>query len=736
MLRQEADHRLWTTTAPEDLRTHLALSDRFLRGGRSVGIAVSVVLLAVARQRWDWPLLIYAIVMGGYLLWQRWRRSGEDHLPWPDRGGQVSIALEFYLIAAFLYLSGNLSSHLNLILAMPAVGYAARFGRPARLPIIIGTVGSTLLLLILRSPAVTPEAAAYVAVEAAAILGMGHLAGRPSHRMFRLAWSLSQTVKQQRLLLQVAQCVNQSLAVDETLRNAAEQLRELFDYRSAFFLYDAARDELYIKVTRIFSPEEVPHIRFSPRGTVFEDVLISGEPVVVTDLANHPRLPEITRGRVLQKVAVIVPLRHDGEFLGTMNVGKEQDGTPFSDEELDLLVTIAGLLAQAIHNARRHEEAERLSVVDELTGLYNHRYFQAELERQLQKARRAGTSLTLATLDLDNFKDYNDLFGHRQGDEVLRGVGAILAARFPAGASGGFAARYGGEEFALVMPGDEADAWRRCEEVREAVAGYPFPGRGAMKGGQITVSLGAASFPGQAEERDTLIAAADTALYRAKHLGKNRCEFYTSVLDAIETDILEESEIGLIRTIKPLVSVINGKDNYTYGHSERVVEHVLGLGKRLGLGPRELQFLSCAAFLHDLGKLEISRDLLNKTGPLTPEEWRTLKSHPVWGAEMVGRIASLRTVAPAILHHHERWDGSGYPEGLAGEEIPLFARIIAVADAYDAMITARPYRREKAPAVARNEISTNAGSQFDPEIAAAFVAYLGEEMDTGKIRTA
>lgn len=364
--------------------------------------------------------------------------------------------------------------------------------------------------------------------------------------------------------------------------------------------------------------------------------------MVVTDVANHPRLPEVVRGRVRQKIAAIIPLEHNGEFLGTMNIGKQNDPTPFTEEEMDLLTAIAGLLGQAVYNARRHEEAKRLSVVDELTGLYNHRFFQAELEKRLQQCRQTGRPLTLVMLDLDNFKAYNDLFGHLQGDEALRRIGALLAAHFPPDKEGqGFAARCGGEEFALVLLLNREEAWRRCEEVREVIASYPFPGCGALEGGRLTVSLGAAVFPNQAEERGALIAAADTALYRAKHLGKNRTEFYTSILDAIETDVLEESEIGLIRTIKPLVSVINGKDNYTYGHSERVVEHAMALGKLLGLSPRELQFLSYAAFLHDLGKLEINRELLNKTEPLTPAEWRTLQQHPVWGAEMVGRIASL-----------------------------------------------------------------------------------------------
>lgn len=723
MLRQDSEHRLWTADAPEDLQTHLTLVDRFLRRGRAAGVVMSVALLVLARHGVDWKTVLYAGVACAYLLWQGLLPSATG-VPWLNRRQGIGIAFEFHLIATFLYLSGNLSSHLNLILALPAVAYAARYGLSARLPIILGTVGATILSVVLRAPHFTQEAAVYLAVEVAAVLGLGHLAGQPSQRVFRLAWSLSQSVRRLQLLLRVAQHVNQSLSVEQTLKDAAEQIRALFAYRAGIFLYDADRDELYLKVSRIFSSEELPRIRFSPKGTAFEEVVAERVPVVITDLETNPRMPEVTRGRVRQKLAVIIPLEHDGEFLGTMNVGKEDDETPFTQDEVALLQTIGGLLGQAIHNARRHEETERLSVLDELTGLYNHRFFQAELGRQLELARAAGRPLTLVMMDLDDFKAYNDLFGHQQGDEALRGVGALLAARFAADPQSGFAARYGGEEFVLVLPMGEDEARRRCEEIREAVASCPFTGRGALEGGCLTVSLGAAVFPRQAEERGGLIAAADTALYRAKHLGKNRCEFYTSVLDAIETDVLEESEIGLIRTIKPLVSVINGKDNYTYGHSERVVEHCLALGKRLGLGPRDLQFLSYAAFLHDLGKLEISRELLNKVDPLSPEEWRTLKSHPVWGAEMVERIASLRSIVPAIRHHHERWDGTGYPEGLAGERIPLFARIIAVADAYDAMITARPYRREKSPAVALAEISAHAGTQFDPAIARAFCTYL------------
>lgn len=730
---KNAPDRRWATAAPEDLLAHLALVDRLLKGGRAAGVVTSVVLLVLARGVLDRPVLWYSAVVLSYLAAMAFLPSRTGR-PWPSAVDQVRITFEFYLIAVFLYLSGQFSSHLNLILAIPAVGYAARYGERIRLPVIMGTLGASLFLLARRVRAVGLVEAAYVVVEMTAILGLSHLTGRSSQRMFWLAWSLSQAGKRSSLLLEVSHYVNESLAVGQTLQDAADQIRRLFGYRPAFFLYDAGTGELVLKVTQIFSQEEAPRLRFSPRGTLFEDVMVARQSIIVKDIESAPRLPEVFRGRIHQKVAVIMPLEHDGEFLGTMNVGKADEDV-FTQEELELLTAIARLLSQAVFNARQHEAAERLSVIDELTGLHNHRYFQAELESRLRRLRATGRPLTLAMLDLDDFKAYNDLFGHQQGDEVLRQVGGLLALGSGDDPEDGFAARYGGEEFVMVLPGGAEEAWQRCEAVRERIAGYPFPGCGALEGGRITISIGAALFPAQAEERDSLIAAADTALYRAKHLGKNRCEFYTSVLDAIETDVLEESELGLIRTIKPLVSVINGKDNYTYGHSERVVEHAVALGGRLGFGPRELQFLSFAAFLHDLGKLEISRELLNKTEALTPEEWRTLQMHPAWGAEMVGRITSLRSVVPAIRHHHERWDGTGYPGGLKGEGIPLAARIIAVADAFDAMVTARPYRRDKTTPQALAEITANAGKQFDPQIAQAFCAYF-EEKDGSSARTA
>jgi diguanylate cyclase (GGDEF)-like protein len=463
-------------------------------------------------------------------------------------------------------------------------------------------------------------------------------------------------------------------------------------------------------------------MRFAPSGTLFEAVIAHRRPLAITDIQDSTTVPEILRGRVSQKVGMVFPLEHAGTFLGTMNIGR-REGPQFTADEIETFSGIAGLLGQAVHNARRHEEAERLSVLDELTGLYNHRYFQAQLARHLAASTRDSAPFTLVMLDLDDFKAYNDLFGHQQGDEVLKQVGAVLSGFFPADGSSGFSARYGGEEFVLVIPAGAQEARSVCEEIRLAIGQARFPGHTALERGRITVSLGAAVYPLQADSRDTLIAAADTALYRAKHLGKDRCEFYTSVLDAIETDVIDNSEVAMIKTIKPLVSVINGKDNYTYGHSERVVEHALALGRVLGLSAGDLSLIAYAAFLHDLGKLEISRELLNKTEPLTESEWQTLRNHPVWGAEMVGSIASLAETVPAIRHHHERWDGAGYPDGLAGERIPLFARIIAVVDAFDAMITARPYRREKSVAAALAEISAHAGSQFDPVIAQAFCHY-------------
>ena len=364
------------------------------------------------------------------------------------------------------------------------------------------------------------------------------------------------------------------------------------------------------------------------------------------------------------------------------------------------------------------DSLKELVNIDGLTGLYNHRYFHHCLSMQTERSKNLGTELSLLFLDIDNFKLYNDLFGHQQGDNVLKSISALIRENIERES---IAARYGGEEFIVLLPGSgEEDAVDVAEKLREAVQKFEFDGEKNLPGGILTVSVGVATFPTNAKNEYELLKGADDACYRAKFLNKNRVEVYYSILDELKENA-DESDKEAVASIKTLIAVLNAKDKYMFRHVERVVFYCTSMADKLGLGEKEKKKLTHAAYLHDIGKINIPDDILCKSEALTPEEWEILTEHPQKAVDIVQSIRSLSDIAPIILHHHERYNGTGYPNNLKGDEIDYFARILAVADSFDAMTSARPYQDKKSYSQAISELRTCSGTQFDPEAVHLFL---------------
>jgi diguanylate cyclase (GGDEF)-like protein/putative nucleotidyltransferase with HDIG domain len=366
------------------------------------------------------------------------------------------------------------------------------------------------------------------------------------------------------------------------------------------------------------------------------------------------------------------------------------------------------LYQRAIVGALR---AMRLALTDPLTGLGNHRHFHERLERELRHAHEKRLPLTLCLVDVDDFKRINDRFGHPAGDRVLSQLASRLRQT-------GEAFRLGGDEFALLLPGyDEGAALTAATSVVDRISTLELD-----QLGPVTVSAGVATSPAHAADRDELIRLADSALYWAKEYGKNRVRAYRP--DVIELAELKRLASGpdraaRFRAAASLARAVDARDVYTGSHSQRVADLAARTARRLGLADEEVELTRLAASLHDLGKLAIPEEILRKPGPLTEPERMVLERHPQIGFRMLESLG-VDPVAEWVLHHHERWDGSGYPDGLPGASIPLGARIIFVADAYDAMTSERVYRRRVTPDEAIAELQRCAGSQFDPEIVDAF----------------
>ncbi len=367
-------------------------------------------------------------------------------------------------------------------------------------------------------------------------------------------------------------------------------------------------------------------------------------------------------------------------------------------------------------------QAMRLALTDPLTGLGNHRSFHERLQRELVAAEHAGTPVALCLFDLDDLKKINDQHGHPMGDAVLSQVASRLR-------QGGEAFRLGGDEFAVLLPGHgEREASAVARSIVERIAALRIEGID-----EVTVSGGVATFPSHGAGRDELIRLADSALYWAKEDGKNRVRAYAaeSFLRAnLEQFADSPDRAARYRAAESLAQTIDARDAYNGRHSQRVGEYAARIARRLGADEPTIELIRLGGSLHDLGKLAIPEELLRKPTALSDAERLVLERHPQIGYRMLESLG-VDAVAECVLHHHERWDGTGYPNKLAGEQIPLAARIVFVADAYDAMTAARvaggghgePRSQEEALA----ELERCAGTQFDPRIVEAFA----KELRTG-----
>jgi diguanylate cyclase (GGDEF)-like protein/putative nucleotidyltransferase with HDIG domain len=380
---------------------------------------------------------------------------------------------------------------------------------------------------------------------------------------------------------------------------------------------------------------------------------------------------------------------------------------------------VGPLVAVALYQRSVHEalQAMRLALTDPLTGLGNHRHFHDRLQRDLARAQARSTPFSLCLVDVDDFKEVNDNHGHPVGDRVLAQVATRLR-------TGGEAFRLGGDEFALLLPGrTEAEAISIAEAVIARIAELDLE-----HGGRLTVSAGIATFPEHGVERAELVRVADNALYWSKEHGKGRASVYRpGAVELSELHRLAQERDRRARFLAAagLARAVDARDAYTGEHSAEVGALAARIALRMGLDSDQVELIRLAGSLHDVGKLAIPEDILRKPGPLSEPERVVLERHPQIGFRMLDSLG-VEPVATWVLHHHERWDGDGYPNRLAGPRIPLGARILFVADAYDAMTTDRVYRQSLPHDAAIRELERCAGSQFDPEVVGALKAELDE----------
>lgn len=388
---------------------------------------------------------------------------------------------------------------------------------------------------------------------------------------------------------------------------------------------------------------------------------------------------------------------------------------------------------------RTNRKLQRLALKDPLTGIYNHRYFEEIVESEFYRAKRYNQSISLMMIDIDYFRSINDVYGHRFGDLVLKQFAKKLRRLVRLH---DYVVRFGGEEFVVIMPeSDKVGCFSSARRILDSMRVCKF---GDLKNSvKLRLSVAVVSYPDDKLFRGMdFIPVAESVLNRVKECGGDRVFSLSDIEDKnrrlrgqdkksnvkyLKQRLLmltKKSNQSLVESIFAFAKTIELKDQYTGDHVEKTVRYARQIAREIGLPEREIICIEQASMLHDLGKIGISEKILLKKGKLTGKEFEKIKEHPKIGVDIIRPIQFLHGLIPLILYHHERWDGKGYPFGLKGEEIPVGARIIAIADVYQALTSDRPYRKAMSKEEAVRIIEENSGSQFEPRIANIFLNIL------------
>ncbi len=466
-------------------------------------------------------------------------------------------------------------------------------------------------------------------------------------------------------------------------------------------------------------------------------------------------LQNVGEGRLLgilpeSKSVLCIPIAYGDTLLGVLNVESRRENA-FEQQEVLILRTLADLLATALHNAFVFKNMQQQSITDGLTGIKTRRFFNEALLSEWKRARRTKRPFSVVLLDLDKFKNVNDSKGHLEGDLVLARVGRILEQK---SRQSNIVGRYGGDEFVILMPETSMEqAQILCERLRLWIATDIM-----LNERQITGSFGIGTYPVHGTSAEDILHVADMGMYTSKRAGGNRVSIHedfagaeaqapkNTVSQYVEL-FLQRENLGpesveeLVETMQQLaysipdgsgvdamleaINILNraaeARDIATAGHGASVAHYAEMIGNEMALGEEELMDVVRAARVHDIGKVLVPESILNKAGKLTRDEFRQVQQHAVLGARIAELIPSGVRVAALVRHHHERFDGGGYPDKLRGEKIPLGARIIAVAESYVQQTSERTYATRKTPVYALAELEALSGAQYDPNVVRAFL---------------
>ena len=513
--------------------------------------------------------------------------------------------------------------------------------------------------------------------------------------------------------------VNSTLKTSEILQRFADLVKEEVATEHMYIcMYDPEKGE-YTSDVNIQSLEKP--LSFRDDHPMMQRLQKNNSGLLYTDFQKTTAYKSMWEDEKQQlayiHAAYILPFRGEDRIHGFVILSEKQGKKKnYSYDDVNFLESIASVAAIALKNAMLYQVLEKEALLDPLTGLLNRRTLNRRIDEQFEKN---ATPITLALLNLDDFSLYNELYGSEEGDKMLKQFARMLEQAYGDTA---IISRYGGKEFAVLLPFcDALTAKARTEQVQVLLADYISNSRERIKK-FLTFSAGICSYPMSAVNGNQLISYANMTVFQIKQHGKNAIKIFdNSQVNRSEDERHDGGIQELTPTIYALTAAIDAKDHYTFNHSQCVSKYASQLAEHAGLPSDHVEIIQQAGLLHDIGKIGIPDVILTKSGRLDPEEFSIMRQHVERSIEMIRHLPSLDYVIPAVLGHHERFDGKGYPRGISGEDIPLSARCLSIADSFDAMVSKRSYKNKMPVEDALMEIEKNLGTQFDPELGRLFI---------------
>ena len=518
--------------------------------------------------------------------------------------------------------------------------------------------------------------------------------------------------------------VSRSLQIDEILNGLVDIIQKTIAVERVYVCVPAPDKQSY-RIIRSSSPLDRPAFSLGRDNPVVLWLKEHDECLLLSEFRRTTAYKSMWEAekRALEDLGIecLSPLKDKDSLVGIVLLATKDKGRRYSYEDLNYHASVNSISSIAVKNSRLYERAYLEARTDELTGLLNRKYFYETLQNAYDEHRDEGLSLII--LNLDDFKLYNQLYGNKEGDIALQKVARLIQASV---GEHGHVARYSGKEFAIILPGyDLLSAKELAENIRRQILDMNKAATDyTLK--VLTVSGGVCAIPHAASTVKELIDNADMAVYHVKHNGKNAILAYTTgdyrfEKASPETADRHSAYSEYESTIYALTATIDTKDHYTFNHSNNVAHYATELARAIHLNADHVEMIREAALLHDIGKIGIPEHILNKPGRLTEEEYEVMKSHVENSIGIIRHLPSLDYVIPSVIGHHEHYDGKGYPRRIAGEDIPLGARILCIADSFDAMISQRSYKQPYPLEKALHILLEEAGRQFDPQLVPVFV---------------